>query len=96
MITIAEVPAGIPEYNRSEWRHWTDEDGDCQDSRQEVLIAESLVEVTYEDDRQCRVEAGKWWAPHLGHHLEVWPESLLAGYRATSGRRVPDLCGKVI
>ena len=96
VITIAEVPAGIPEYNRSEWRHWTDEDGDCQDSRQEVLIAESLVEVTYEDDRQCRVEAGKWWAPHLGHHLEVWPESLLAGYRATSGRRVPDLCGKVI
>ena len=70
VITIAEVPAGIPEYNRSEWRNWTDEDGDCQDSRQEVLIAESLVEVTYEDDRQCRVEAGKWWAPHLGHHLE--------------------------
>ena len=70
VITVAEVPAGIPEYDRGEWRHWTDEDGDCQDARQEVLITESLEPVTYEDDRQCRVEAGKWWAPHLGHHLE--------------------------
>ena len=70
VITVAEIPAGIPEYDRSEWRHWTDEDGDCQDARQEVLIAESLEPVEYEDDRQCRVEWGRWWAPHLGHHLE--------------------------
>ena len=28
------------------------------------------MEVTYEDDRQCRVATGQWWAPHLGHHLE--------------------------
>ena len=70
VITVAEVPAGIPEYDRGEWRHWTDEDGDCQDTRQEVLVVESLVEVTYEDDRECRVEWGRWWAPHLGHHLE--------------------------
>ena len=26
--------------------------------------------MTFEDDRQCRVEAGRWWASHLGHHLE--------------------------
>ena len=70
MITVAEIPAGIPEYDRSEWRHWVDEDRDCQDARQEVLIAESLEPVEYEDDRQCRVESGRWWAPHLGHHLE--------------------------
>ena len=70
VITVAEVPAGILEYDRGEWRHWTDEDGDCQDTRQEVLVVESLVEVTYEDDRECRVEWGRWWAPHLGHHLE--------------------------
>ena len=70
VIIVAEIPAGIPGYDRGEWKHWTDADGDCQDARQEVLIAESLVEVTYEDDRQCRVEWGRWWAPHLGHHLE--------------------------
>ena len=34
-----------------------------------MLIAESLVAVTYETDRKCRVETGQWWAPHLGHHL---------------------------
>ena len=30
---------------------------------------ESLEPVEYETDRQCRVESGRWWAPHLGHHL---------------------------
>ena len=70
VITIAPIPPNIPEYSRSEWKHWTDEDGDCQDARQEVLIAESLVSVTYETDRECRVETGQWWAPHLGHFLE--------------------------
>ena len=69
VITIATVPDDIPEYDRSDWRHWTDEDGDCQDARQEVLIEESLEPVTYETDRECRVATGQWWAPHLGHHL---------------------------
>ena len=70
IITVAEIPDGIPDYDRDDWKHWTDADGDCQDARQEVLIVESLVPVTFEDDRQCRVESGRWWAPHLGHHLE--------------------------
>ena len=25
--------------------------------------------MTFETERQCRVETGRWWAPHLGHHL---------------------------
>ena len=69
VITVAAIPADIPDYDRGDWKHWVDEDGDCQDARQEVLIAESLVAVTYETDRKCRVETGQWWAPHLGHHL---------------------------
>ena len=67
--TVSEIPKGIPQYDRREWKHWTDEDGDCQDARQEVLIAESLEPLTFEDDRQCRVEWGRWWAPYLEHHL---------------------------
>ena len=69
VITVAAIPAELPEYDRSDWRHWIDEDGDCQDARQEVLIEESLEPVTFESDRECRVATGQWWAPHLGHHL---------------------------
>ena len=69
VITIAPIPTGIPDYDRGDWRHWVDEDGDCQDARQEVLVSESLDRVTFETDRECRVATGQWWAPHLGHHL---------------------------
>ena len=59
-ILVAPVPPDIPEYDRSQWKYWVDADGDCQDTRQEVLIRESLSEATFETDRRCRVETG-WW-----------------------------------
>ena len=65
-VSIAAVPADLPEYDRGTWRHWVDEDGDCQNARQEVLIAESTVAVTYESDDQCRVATGSWWGPYTG------------------------------
>ena len=70
-ITIASIPMDIAEYNRSQWKHWTDEDGDCQDARQEALISESLVEVTFESERQCRVEAGRWYGAFTGAYIEA-------------------------
>ena len=66
VINIAPIPAGIPEYNQDDWKHWTDADGDCQDARQEVLIAESLDQVTFETDRKCRVETGRWFGAFTG------------------------------
>ena len=69
-IIVAEVPDDIPEYDRSQWRHWTDEDGDCQDTRQEVLVAESLVEVSFETDRKCRVATGRWYGAFTGAFVE--------------------------
>ena len=73
VITVTEIPEGIPEYDRGDWKHWVDADGDCQDARQEVLITESLEPVEYEDDRQCRVESGRWWVPYLENpgHIDV-------------------------
>ena len=63
-VIISNVPATLPEYNRDDWKHWTDADRDCQDARNEVLIAESKAQVTYRSDRRCRVASGEWLSPY--------------------------------
>ena len=50
-------------YSRSLYTHWTDDDNDCQDTRQEVLIAESTQPVEL-DNSGCRVVAGRWFDPY--------------------------------
>ena len=68
-IVVAVTPPDIPIYNRAEWRHWTDEDRDCQDARQEVLIEESEGPVIYEDSRKCKVISGKWKGLYTGEEF---------------------------
>jgi hypothetical protein len=58
--SAAEPEFGIPEYDRKEWKHWADLDKDCQDARQEVLIRDSKVPVTFKTERQCKVALGEW------------------------------------
>ena len=48
----AETRAG---YDRDKFRHWVDANGDCQDTRDEVLAAESRVAVS-----GCDITTGKW------------------------------------
>ena len=66
-----------PEYLRKQWKHWSDADGDCQDTRQEVLIEESEIAVTFTNSDDCRVLAGRWTDPYSGdvftdpRHLDV-------------------------
>ena len=48
----------IPKYNRSEWNHWSDDDGDCINTRHEVLISESTKDVIMKD--KCNVATGNW------------------------------------
>mgnify|MGYP001566948050 CR=1 FL=1 len=65
-LTVAEPHRGAPEYRRADWDHWVDEDGDCQDARQEVLIAESRVTGTFTTNTMCRVAAGSWFDEYSG------------------------------
>ena len=69
-IAVAPIPADIPEYSRAQWKHWIDEDGDCQDARQEVLISESLVDVAFDSERGCRVETGRWYDAFTGIYVD--------------------------
>lgn len=55
-----------PFYQRTEWRHWEDFDGDCQNARQELLIAQSLIEVRFTNNRGCTVATGQWFDPYTG------------------------------
>lgn len=48
-----------PRYNRAEWGKWQDPDRDCQNTRQELLVKESLVPVTF-SRKTCTVKTGKW------------------------------------
>ena len=59
-LIVSSAPAGLPKYHRDSWRHWTDEDGDCQNTRAEVLIDESSTPVGFDG---CRVISGQWLAP---------------------------------
>ena len=70
-LTVSPVPPDIPECHRSEWNHRNDEDGDCQDARQEVLASESVVEVTFESDRKSRVGTGRWYDAFTGNYVDA-------------------------
>jgi len=67
---LAQLPTAphiqdIP-YDRKTWRHWVDADGDCQNTRAEVLVAESTIPVTFRTDKSCTVHTGLWFGPWGG------------------------------
>jgi len=62
----ATAQADVPAYDRDAWPHWSDADRDCQDTRQEVLAAESEIPVKFRDGKQCAVASGRWRCPYTG------------------------------
>lgn len=60
------VPPKPTEYDRADWKHWIDEDDDCQDTRQEVLIAEASGRVRFANGEHCKVASGTWRCPYTG------------------------------
>jgi len=60
---FAEVPTSSPVttgYDRGLFTHWIDADGDGCNTRAEVLIAESLVPVSFSSG--CTVSGGEWYS----------------------------------
>jgi len=54
-------------YDRHDWPHWIDSDGDCQNLRQELLIAQSKIPVSYKSSKNCVVTEGEWVGPYSGN-----------------------------
>lgn len=62
-ITV-EAPPDPYAYNRDDYlTSWRDNDGDCINTRHEVLAIESLVEPTF-DESGCQVIEGLWYDPY--------------------------------
>jgi len=53
-------------YSRSYFGGWRDANGDCQNTRAEVLITESKVPVTFTSSGHCTVKSGRWYSWYDG------------------------------
>ena len=63
---------GSSAYDRDKFKHWTDRNGDCQDTRAEVLIKETRAPVTFTTSRHCTVATGQWYSYYDG---KTWTQA---------------------
>ncbi len=70
VVNNGPAPESEP-YERDDYDSWIDADGDCQTTRHEVLIEESVGPIEFTDDRQCKVASGRWVDPYTGDIVTV-------------------------
>lgn len=58
-------------FNEEDWRYEEDYDGDCQSTRQEMLILTSRTTVSYTNPRNCVVRTGEWFDEYTGKTFNV-------------------------
>lgn len=99
---LVQLPVGNRSYHgtydRNEWNHWVDDDGDCENARAEVLIAESRESVTYRSNG-CTVDTGLWVGPWGGrtftqasqvdidHHVPLYNAHISGGHAWSSSQK---------
>ncbi|MEU5902500.1 HNH endonuclease family protein [Streptomyces venezuelae] len=73
-MTLTQAVAALPTaaesregYQRSQFKHWTDDDRDACNTRAEVLIAESRIAPTV--GAGCKVTGGQWYSYYDGETL---------------------------
>ena len=62
-------PLKLKSYRREDWPHWIDENGDCQNTRAEILIRDNVGQLKFKRNKQCNVSWGKWVCPYTGKVL---------------------------
>ena len=58
-------------FNEDDWSFEEDFDGDCQSTRQEMLILTSRIDVRYTNPRNCIVRTGEWLDEYTGELFKV-------------------------
>ena len=57
-------------YSRSQFGSgWADLDKDCQNSRMEALISQSVAQIRYKSSKKCKVVSGKWISTFTGNTI---------------------------
>ena len=58
-------------FNEDDWSFEEDYDGDCQSTRQEMLVLTSRAELKYTNPRNCVVRLGEWLDEYTGEVFTV-------------------------
>jgi hypothetical protein len=62
-------PAHRSAYDRAQYGGWRDEDSNCRDTRQEILIRDSRLPVLWRDEKKCVVAWGAWIDVYSGESI---------------------------